>query len=220
MEITRIEAALAPFGLIIRGGFMPAADDHLASDVKTLVLIGNAGPDLWEAFSRSPERTGRENPLDAWSRRVIGAAAEKLGAEAVYPFDGPPYMPFQRWAQKAEAVWPSPIGPLVHPQFGLWHAYRGALLFRRRIDFGPLAEARSPCEDCPDQPCLSGCPVAAFSPGHYDVPACVRHLQSDEGAICMNGGCRARKACPFGTAFQYEGDHAHFHMVHFLKNHT
>ena len=65
-------------------------------------------------------------------RRVAAAIdplARSVGAMALYPFDGPPYRPFQRWAMRAEPVAPSPLGLFIHPEYGLWHAYRAALVF-------------------------------------------------------------------------------------------
>ncbi len=219
MDIRKIERALDGTGLIIRGGFAPQAGDGLKSDVACVVMIGNAGPEMWDAFSESSEFSAHVDPLDAWSRRVIGDAASRLQADAVYPFDGPPYFPFQRWAMRADQVWASPIGPLVHPEFGLWHAYRGALLFRVGVAFESRSETASPCDTCIDQPCLTTCPVAAFPPGGYDVPACAGYLKSAAGEDCMSRGCLARRACPVGREYHYGTDHAGFHMFHFLKNH-
>src|SRR4030095_137820 len=42
-----------------------------------------------------------------------------------------------RWAMRAEAVAPSPLGILIHPDYGLWHAYRGALAFAERLALPP-----------------------------------------------------------------------------------
>ena len=42
---------------------------------------------------------------------------------------------------RAEGLKPSPIGILMHPQFGLWHAYRGALLFDVEIELRRLAQS-------------------------------------------------------------------------------
>ena len=100
--------------------------------LRTIVLAGMAGRDGWPAFAASAEaRDGADHPLDRWSRRVIDALARDLGAVALYPFGGPPHWPFQQWARRAEPVHPSPIGILIHPAYGLWHSYRGALGIRR-----------------------------------------------------------------------------------------
>ena len=80
---------------------------------------------------------------------MIEALARDLGALALFPFGGPPFWPFQQWARRSEPVHPSPIGLLIHPRYGLWHSYRGALGFREALDVPELAAAPSPCELLP-----------------------------------------------------------------------
>jgi len=222
MDYETLELTIENTGLLCRGGFHPGSEDEGLEGVATVVLIGNAGSRMWDIFSVSPEYInddGSGDPLDVWSRRVLEEAAAELGAHAIFPFEGPPYYPFQKWSMRAEQVWQSPIGPLLHPEFGLWHAYRGALLFPGAVDIEAPSSSPSPCETCADQPCLRTCPVDAFSVGKYDVPACARHIKSPEGQGCMNGGCMARCACPLGQSYHYSSEHAYFHMHHFLKNH-
>jgi hypothetical protein len=62
----------------------------------------------------------------------------------VFPFERP-YLPFQRRAMRAEACYPSPLGLLIHPDYGLWHGYRGALLFAAAIELPPSGRRASPC---------------------------------------------------------------------------
>ena len=131
-----------------------------------------------------------------------------------YPFDGPPYPPFQRWAVAAGIAFRSPIGPLIHPVYGLWHAYRGAFRLAEAIDV-PAPSGAAPCDSCVDRPCLSACPVDAFAGGSYNVPACVAHIDAAAGADCRDQGCRARRACPVGRASIHEPAQARFHMDHF-----
>ena len=208
-------------GFLCRGGFHPETGDGvpgaLADEQGTLVLLGNAGPALWRAFGAAGGNVDIEpNPLDRWTRRTVTPLAAALGAVALFPFDGPPYLPFQRWAAKAEGLSASPLGILIHPDFGLWHAYRAALLFARKIDL-PRREIReSPCVRCAKKPCLKGCPVEAFAKGFYDVPACVRYLEDPLGAACVNFGCFARHACPVGRDFAPDPAQARFHMQAFL----
>jgi len=223
MNRRQIETALENTGLICRGGFNPGPEDRLPEQlgaIGTVVLIGNAGPAMWQEFSGSPEYgqgQGGGEPLDTWSRRILDEVAGRLDAKVVYPFDGPPYFPFQRWAIRSDQVWQSPIGALVHPHHGLWHAYRGALLFAERLDFRGSPKGESPCESCTDQPCLQTCPVGAFSVGRYDVAACTRHVGSAAGRDCMDRGCLARRACPLGRDHHYGPAQARFHMDHFLR---
>ena len=104
MEYDAIERALGAHGLIPRGGFLPAPEDAVPGDPLVVVLVGNAGPALWHAFEA--DRTPGPDPMNRWTRHVLEKTARDLGAAAHYPFDGPPWLPFQRWAQKAEAVSP------------------------------------------------------------------------------------------------------------------
>ena len=169
-------------------------------------------------FRRSPEAAdGADHPLDRWSRRVIEALARELGAKAFFPFGGPPFWPFQQWARRAEPVHPSPIGLLIHPRYGLWHSYRGALGLSEAIAVPEPAALPSPCESCSGRWCLSACPVGAFSGVGYDVAACVGHLKSAAGADCMEAGCRARRACPVGAEHAYGAEQANFTMRAFLR---
>ncbi len=219
-EIEAVSALLSAHGLIVRGGFHPVPEDAVPGNPATLVLVGNAGPAMWHAFEAAGT-TGRyarsANPLDDWVRDALTEAANALGAAPLFPFGGPPHLPFQRWAQRADVVAPSPLGVLIHPDYGLWHAYRGALAFAERLDL-PAPDSRSrPCDTCADKPCLSACPVDAFGPDGYDVPVCVGHISRPEGADCMGLGCRARRACPVGTEFIYEPAYAAFHMAAFKR---
>ena len=182
----------------------------------TVVLVGVVGGSCWEAFQAAEESRQWPDPLDRWSRRVVTGLAAELDADALFPFGGPPFLPFIRWARRAEAVYPSPIGPLIHPEYGLWHAYRGALVFAESIDLPPAKERPRPCDSCADKPCLTTCPVAAFSQKGYDVPACIDHIGGERGGDCLGGGCLARRACPVGVAYQYRPAQMGFHMRAFL----
>lgn len=208
-----IESTIRKSGLTSRGGFHPGAEDAVPDNPGTLVLVGNVGPAMWTAFGRDrSDYADRENPLDDWVLDRLTAFADRLGATPLFPFGGPPYLPFQRWAQKAEPVHSSPLGVLIHPDYGLWHAYRGALAFSDVIDLPAPDMRQSPCESCVEKPCLTTCPVSAFGADGYDVPVCVEHLETTAGQDCMELGCRARRACPVGTKHVYEPAQAGFHM--------
>ncbi len=221
MRLAEIEQRLQDAGLTPRGAFHPEAGDDVpplmaGTPARTLVLAGNAGPRMWQAFEAA--RAAAPMSLDAWSENVLSGIAARLGARAVFPFRYP-YLPFQRWAQRAEACHPSPLGLLIHPDYGLWHGYRGALLFDAQIELPPPDCRASPCASCADRPCLSACPVGAFDDSGYDVPACARHLVSVPEPACMDGGCLARCACPVGGDYRYAPAQARFHMQAFLESH-
>lgn len=215
MNIDQLITTLIPYGMIIRGVFHPKDKDNAPLDAQTVMMIGNAGPEMWRAFSKQPH--SGLNPLDTWTRESLTPIADDFKAEVIFPFDGPPYFPFQRWAIQADDVFPSPIGLLIHPAFGLWHAYRAAFSFTERLELPTSAPATSPCGTCSDQPCLNTCPVDAFTPGNYDVGGCRTFIATPESNDCFRSGCRARRACPVGQNHVYEAEQAKFHMQSFLK---
>ena len=214
MTLDEVKDAAKAADLAFRGAFHPGPEDLPAGEAAaTFVLLGFTGGAQWSVFAASPEYQDRKpHPLDRWSHRVISALSEDLGARPYFPFTAP-LMPFIRWAQKAEPVAPSEIGMLIHPDFGLWHAWRGALAFDERLTLPPRDTRPRPCDVCTEKPCLSACPVEAFGGGGaYDIPACGAHIRKAEGADCMTLGCAARRACPVGRDHQYTREQASFHM--------
>jgi len=222
-----IAEALRARGLLLRGAFHPAA--HTAGPALpdgrragTIVLAGNAGPEMWARFES--ERRDEPEPLDAWAARALRAVADAFGAGLVLPQDGPPFAPFSRWARAAEPVHASPIGIVIHPEYGLWHAYRGALSFAERLALPSRFRLPRPCDACETRPCLSACPVAAFTAppegfaDGYDAAACAAHVASPAGAECRERGCLARRACPVGRAYAYPESQQRFHMAAFLAS--
>ena len=223
--LKRIARELSPHGLILRGAFHPQARDQAPAmpdgrDAATVAMIGNvgvrAGDPMWRAFSGAQARFQSKDPMNDWTRAVIDPIARNAGAAALFPFDRPP-LPFQRWAMRADAVFPSPLGLSIHPEFGLWHAYRAALAFAEKLTLPARKVASSPCESCAAKPCLTSCPVGAFSGSGYDVKRCVAFLDTAAGGDCMDRGCRARRACPVGRERAQEPAQAGFHMRAFRR---
>jgi ferredoxin-like protein FixX len=214
-----VARAVAATGLVARGGFVAGELDRVppqrdGSPTRSVVMVGNVGRAMWAVFRAADP--GPPDPLDTWTRSVLAPIARGLGAEFVHPSDEP-YQPFQRWASRAADVWPSPIGLLIDPDHGLWHAYRGALLFPIVVEqLPPVGTRRSPCLDCVDQPCLSTCPVNAFTLDGYDVDACRAHVRSRNEPACAEAGCAARLACPAGAEHRYGADQMRFHMRAFV----
>ncbi|RWA96251.1 MAG: 4Fe-4S dicluster domain-containing protein [Mesorhizobium sp.] len=218
-----VAAALAAHGLILRGGFRFAGDEAVPAGLsgalaKSALLVGQAGAAPWPHFQRWLEGQPQPiaNPLDTWSREAIGAVAEEFGARAVSPSDRP-YLPFQQWAMRAEGLRPSPLGILMHPTFGLWHAYRGALLFEQEIFLPEPEETMHLCDTCAEKPCVKSCPVDAYSEQGFAHDACLGHVRGARGGPCRTGGCLDRNACPYGTDYRYPPEVQAFHMAAFAR---
>ncbi len=219
MSFTEIREAAEAEGLALTGWFYPRPEDKAPVGAQTMLLLGYGGPALWSAFKASAEASdGHRHGLDRWSRRVITALADRFGGEALFPFGGPPYQPFIRWTYAGEPIHQSKLGMSIHPERGLWSGWRGGIALPERLAlperFHSEISGDHPCEPCP-APCLSACPVGAFSAGGYDTVACRAHLNSSEGAPCRAAGCLARRACPVGRDYAQSAEQAAFHLEAF-----
>jgi len=219
----KLALALAEYGLILRGGFNFGPDDNpptalSGAPARAVLLVGQAGATPWPHFQdwRRKQPADLENPLDTWCREVIGRIAQDFGARAVSPSDRP-FLPFQQWAMRAEGLKPSPLGILMHPEYGLWHAYRGALLFDVERAAEPVHEPIHLCDACVGKPCLKACPVDAYNPAGFAYEDCLVHVRGPEGKPCRSIGCLDRNACPFGIAYRYPAEMQAFHMKAFAK---
>jgi ferredoxin len=192
-------------------------------------LVGVVGSNFWPHFKASTfHNDGLPDPLDRWSRAIAESLAARFGGVALFPFDGPPYHPFQRWADRAEATQPSRMLLRIHPNYGLWHAYRFALALdapamlpdsTSQVSAGVASNSADLCSRCGGQPCLNTCPVQAYTGTSFLVDACATHLHSAAATDCMHKGCMARRACPVGVDYRYTPDHAAFHMQAFAERH-
>lgn len=218
MTYSDVEAAAHDSGLTIRGAFHPRPMDDAPTGCRTLILLGPDEPRFWALFAASPEtQDSAPHSLDRWSKRVIGAMAADWGGTATFPYDGPPYAPFLRWAEASGRCWPSPTGLLVHDEAGLMISFRGALALPQLFELPPARV--NPCLTCVSRPCEGACPVAALRPGApYDVPACQSHLRTPQGLDCRHGGCLVRRACPVSERMNRAPEQAAFHMAAFVKD--
>ncbi len=212
MTLAGIADASRRDGLAPLGALHPGPEDEAPDGCGTLVLLGPDGPDFWQIFQASHEYRDRApDPLNRWSERVVGRLAAAFGARALYPFGGPPWLPFTGWARRSGAAWELPVGLLVHARTGLFLSYRGALALPGRLDLPPTGPR--PCDTCA-APCLSACPVGALAESGYDLAACHRFLDTGPGGDCLERGCAVRRACPVGQGLRPESQSA-FHMAAF-----
>ena len=147
-RLAEVAAAAAGEALSVLGALHPGPDDLPPPGTGTIVLLGPDGPRFWERFRADPEfADGGADPMNRWSLRVIGGLAGRLGATALFPFGGPPWQPFTRWARASGEAWESPVGLLAHARLGLFVSYRGALAFREALALPP--PAARPCDVAP-----------------------------------------------------------------------
>jgi ferredoxin len=216
--VEKIRAGLEPHGIFLRGIVEFDRDGpEIAAGrrASTVILLGNIGGSIWPAFNKWRAGRGQKvtNPLDTWSTEVIRPLAESLGGRSYFPSEKP-WQPFQQWAMRAEGLKPSPLGVLIHPDYGLWHGYRGAIGFGAKIGILTTPANHHPCDSCLEKPCLTRCPVDAVKPTSFDVPACRSHIHSPVGrGGCMQTGCIARNACPVGADYRYLEAQMQFHMA-------
>ncbi|GAA0785991.1 hypothetical protein E1180_03080 [Roseibium denhamense] len=219
----RLITDLTAAGFSVMGTFSPSEGDGLpplpdGRKATSVWLIGSTGPSLWPVFIQSSEYTdGNPDPMDRYTKRVIGTLSKAHGLDSLYPFEGPPYFPFQQWAIRCGGFSQSPLGVLAHEDFGPWAGFRAALLSAAPQDEANQRKKTGPCPTCTAKPCLTICPVGAISlSGGYDVLACRDYLAAHPAADCWTG-CLARKACPHGPDHAPEAANAQFHMQSFLS---
>lgn len=178
-----------------------------------IALIGNIGDEFWPFFIAAPEYTdGLPNRLDRYCRRTLTEQAPER-ARLIMPSDAP-YAPFQSWAQSLGTMHPSPLGILIHQNYGLWFAFRAAWRFPAdTFDFDLPVPTPSPCQGCIEKPCLNSCPVSAFSTSGLAADTCRNYLTSAPSP-CIGHQCQARLACPIGAEHRYQSGAGPF----FLKN--
>ena len=208
----QVQAALDPHYLEVLGGFaVEEGEAGFPAGTRTLLMIGPKEPGFWLHLQAQPEWNGPD-PVDRWSRRVIGRVACDLGAKALFPFGGPPYQPFYSWALRTGRVWDSPVKLLVHATQGLMVSFRGALALPQTIPLPP--PAIQPCAACA-KPCLTACPAGALTGAGYDVPLCHAHLSQPAGTDCMTRGCLVRSTCPAGAGYARMPSQSAYHMRQF-----
>ena len=213
MTYAAVAEQAAAVQLAVLGGFVCEDEPGLPAGTRTLVLLGPREPGFW-AVVQASEEWGGADPVDRWSRRVVGTLACDLGAKALFPFGGPPYQPFYAWALRTGRVWASPVKLLVHEAQGLMVSFRGALALKELLELPP-APVR-PCDACA-QPCLTACPVAALTGAGYDLQRCHGYLDGPDGGDCMAGGCLVRSTCPVSRGYARMPGQSAYHMRQFHR---
>ncbi len=213
MTIEEIEARLACHHLAVFGGFYPDPDDATPVGCQTLLLLGPREPGFWDHVTAKPEFSdGKPDPLDRWSRRVIGRLACDLRRQGPFPFGGPPFQPFIGWAQRTGRAHVSPVTLLVHDMAGLMASWRRALALRDRIDLPPpppppASLARAPAR----QPAL----LARWAGRGMTLQPAMPFSTPRRGRIVWIGGAVFGRACPVSETYGRRPEQSAFHMRSF-----
>jgi len=179
-----------------------------------LVLLGHAGKRLWQAIAENGWI--EPDPIDTFSvlvaRQFIGEYLKSPAWELLYPtslnislMDLGEYL---GWSN------PTPLGLGIHPEYGLWWAYRVAFLLDYPLPITPPDSRGSPCRQCQAQPCLSACPVGATDTSGIDWLQCATYRVMP-ASTCADR-CQARLACPVGPQYQYPIPQIKYHYLHSL----
>lgn len=178
----------------------------LAPGAVGVLVVGNGGPEFWNAFRAAGPPVGRD-PLDDFTRRAVGAAAAGVaGARCVFPFEWPAVaVDFRRLGRLAGLGAPSLLGVLIHPVHGPSMALRAAVLLPHALAPVPgPAAGFDPCPSCVERPCVAACPAGVVGDGGWDAAGCAAHRLAD-AAHCADA-CAARLACVYGPDRHYPPD--------------
>ncbi len=210
-SVLKTEALITDIIDLLQKGNVPI------QNYKSLVLIGHAGTDFWESFSRVKPQT--EHPVDDFSieltQAFIANYLDKPSFEWLYP-SSQYVIPLQRLARLANWSHQSPLGLDISPTYGLWFAHRACFL--TNADLEPCVEEAkaSPCDSCTTKDCMQACPAGAVSKADFSIKSCIGHRVKDNSG-CANT-CLSRRACPYFSEHQYSEEQMNYHYTAGFEN--
>lgn len=180
----------------------------------TLCLIGHGGRDLW---SHLPHPLNEHvHPIDRFAQEAIVQLDPK--ARILFPNDQ--YLiPLQKIGRALNIGRPSLLGQDISEKYGLWFAYRGVFLTKKKPEIISIDPFESPCTACVAKPCLSACPAQAIDGvSGMKLQPCISHRLLDNSSC--HSLCHSRLACPYQKQHQYSVEQINYHMTrmnHFMK---
>ncbi len=173
-----------------------------------LLLVSDGGSSLWRNMMQQRGSEPQErDPVDTFTRRCLQSL---LGNDAAIIYPGNHFIPLQGLGSLAGWHHTSPLGLGIHPEFGLWYAYRAVILSNEALT--PLTDApggESPCADCDDRPCIAACPASAALESGFNVRACSSFRLPGDSPC--ESTCLARQACPVDAEHRYGVDQMTYH---------
>ena len=234
--LTEIKSALSGYGLNLVGSAGASAYNRLVDRrfrlstlyprVQSYIVIGSGGQTFWHKYkeqyaTRTEGITKTKHPLDQYTKRLIESILSPLlnrldfRYHFVFPFEFFTGLPlsFTHLANAANLSAPSNLGIQIHQEYGPWIAFRCAILLETQLPLRTVSDPPrfSPCQNCPDRPCILACPAKAISaPDGQNYNKCSEHRL---GTVtnCLER-CDARYACIYGQEHRYTTDQLRFHQ--------
>jgi len=180
---------------------------------RQLILIGHGGRGLWEAVTKSG--IGGADPIDDFTVRTIHRWMSEYqpGNRYAILYPGPQPVALQRLGALAGWHHASPFMVGIDAEWGTWYAYRAVVLADTHFALSPAVDPRasscfhgraSPCAACQDKPCIAACPAQAMACGSFSLARCAAYRLQPDSTCAFT--CKARLACPVGSAHRYDAD--------------
>lgn len=180
----------------------------IADNMKSLLLIGNSGPTLWQVMPANYLQ--RQHPVDEYTaetlQQLFPAELPDVHWQVLFPALADAHVPnLQQLGQLAGWHHPSPLGNGINRLCGLWFAYRAVVVVDRWLPPSKPLVGDSPCLSCVNTPCIAACPASALVVGQIPrLVACVKYRSEPRSACAQT--CLARLACPVATECRYTED--------------
>jgi len=194
-----------------------------AKNYQQLILVGHGGSKMWSVMRDQIKK--KTDPIDEYSvncvRQWMHIECPENRYEIIYP-SGELAIPLTKLGVLAGWQQESPLLIGINRRWGLWFAYRVALLADTNFEvvvaegsvFDPSVKQSSPCTNCVGKECVQACPAKAIKGNKLDLNTCVVYRQED-ASLCKDR-CVARLSCPVKTEHQYTEEQIVYHYTRSL----
>lgn len=177
-----------------------------------LLLLGHGGRTLWEQVQSDWQA---DDPIDNYSIRVTKQFLHDYCDDAphhiLYPLTDMP-LPLQQLGMLAGWHHRAPLGIGINGVYGVWFAYRVAVLTTAVLAPTEPMDTPSPCTNCVDKPCVSACPGRAVGEvGGFQAIPCFTHRVKSNSSCADR--CLSRLACPYFPEHRYSDTQIQYHYT-------
>jgi epoxyqueuosine reductase len=188
--------------------------EYFPAGFRNVLVFGHGGRELWERLPKPLDPA--EHPVDRYAVSLVEAFSRDVlrdyEARILFPFSET-LLPLQRLGRALNLARPSLLGLDIHPEYGVWFAYRCVLVTKADVPPSSLAQFASPCESCVEKPCRPVCPAGAVGAAaeSFSLNACAGYRFS-ENSKCESQ-CLSRFACSYKPEHRYSDEQMRYHMV-------